>query len=45
VACNTLWPRYAVATAAINFIGGERLAALSRTPVGAIQVESSLPTA
>lgn len=32
VAFNTLWPRYAVATAAINFIGGERLAALSRTP-------------
>lgn len=32
IACNTLWPRYAVATAAIQFIGGERLAALSRTP-------------
>lgn len=32
VAFNTLWPRYAVATAAINFIGGSRLAALSRTP-------------
>lgn len=32
VACNTLWPRYAVATAATNFIGGETLVNLSRTP-------------
>jgi citronellol/citronellal dehydrogenase len=32
VACNTLWPRFAVATAATNFIGGERLVSMSRTP-------------
>jgi hypothetical protein len=32
VACNTLWPRFAVATAATAFIGGERLVSMSRTP-------------
>ena len=32
ITCDTIWPRYAVATAAIQFIGGDRLAALSRTP-------------
>ena len=32
VACNTLWPRFAVATAATAFIGGEALVSMSRTP-------------
>ncbi len=32
VSVNTLWPRYAVATAATNFIGGETLVSMSRTP-------------
>lgn len=45
VACNTLWPRYAVATAAISFIGGDRLAALSRTPAAVADAAFRIITA
>ena len=45
VACNTLWPRYAVATAATNFIGGERLIAMSRTPAAVADAAFRIVTA
>ena len=45
VACNTLWPRYAVATAATNFIGGKRLIAMSRTPAAVADAAFRIVTA
>ena len=33
IACNTLWPRTAIATAAVqNLLGGDELTKMSRTP-------------
>ena len=45
VACNTLWPRYAVATAATNFIGGKRLVSMSRTPAAVADAAFRIVTA
>ena len=45
VACNTLWPRFAVATAATNFIGGERLVSMSRTPASVADAAFRIVTA
>ena len=45
VACNTLWPRYATATAATVFIGGERLISMSRTPASVADAAFRIVTA
>lgn len=45
VACNTLWPRFAVATAATVFIGGERLVSMSRTPASVADAAFRIVTA
>ena len=45
VACNTLWPRFAVATAATAFIGGEALVSMSRTPASVADAAFRIVTA